>query len=105
MRLRQRFRSVKNPLVRARARDKSSYRNTHPDVLARIEIVNSGGNKRKFVDKNGDTVAVQRKRQREEGRSEALQYFDQNKGKILTWTRFLSDDELDGESEEGRSEQ
>jgi len=97
MRLRQHFRSVKNALVRARAREKSNYRNSHPDVLARIQVVNSGGNKRKLVEKNGDTVAVEWKRQRKEGRSEALQYFENNEGEIRSWTMFLFDDEeVDG---------
>ena len=43
------------------------------------------GNKHKFVEKNGDTVAVQHKRQHKKGQyKQALPYFKLNKGDILT---------------------
>ncbi len=37
MRLRQRFRTVRNPLVRALAREKANSRNTHLDVIAHTD--------------------------------------------------------------------
>ena len=101
IRLRQRFRCVKNPLVRARARDKAVYRITHPDVIARLEAVNSGS-KRKLVNKNIDYVELRRKRQRDEGRSEALLYFEENKDNILTWMTLLAVDDDDDNDEEER---
>jgi len=89
IRLRQRFRTVKNPLVRATARDKAHYRTMHPDVLARVDVINEGS-KRNLVKQKIDKVEVRRKKQRDEGQSEALQYFENIKGKTLTWMAWLS---------------
>ena len=47
MRLRQQFRTVQNPLVRAQARERVSLRSTHPDVIAHTNVMNAG-NKRSF---------------------------------------------------------
>lgn len=98
IRLRQRFRCVKNPMVRARARDKAVYRNTHPDVIACLEAVNRGS-KRKLVKRNIDYVELRRKRQRDEGRSEALSFYEENKDKILAWMTLLADDDDDDDDE------
>ena len=48
IRLRQRFHTVKNPFVRATAREKAHYRTMHPDVLARVDVINEGS-KRNIV--------------------------------------------------------
>ncbi len=89
MRLRQRFRMVQNPLVRALVREKANSCNTHPDVIAHTDATNEG-NKRNFVsEKEIDVVAMRRKRQRNMGGLEAIQYFDTNKDKRLTWSAPL----------------
>ena len=48
MQMRQRFRSVQNPVVRATAREKVQYRNLHPEVIAKLEAINEVS-KRKFI--------------------------------------------------------
>ena len=55
MQMRQRFCTVQNPIARAQARKKVHSRNSHPDVIAKLEATNEG-NKRKFIsssDKKG----------------------------------------------------
>jgi hypothetical protein len=66
---------VQNPLVRALAREKADSRNTHPDVLAQVDRTNEG-NKRNLVTAKVDTISMRRKRQRDVGRQEAMEYFD-----------------------------
>jgi hypothetical protein len=83
---------VQNPLVRALAREKANSRSTHPDVIAHTDATNEG-NKRNFVsEKKVDVVGMRRKRQHDMGRYEALQYFDTNKDKRLTWLAPLFND-------------
>jgi hypothetical protein len=91
IRLRLRFRTVKNPLLRAIARDKSYYCSMHPDVIAHGDAVNEGS-KRNLTNKNIDPVAARQKRQREVGRSKAMQYFESIKDKRLTWMTLLTND-------------
>lgn len=91
IRLRLRFRTVKNPLVHAVAKDKSHYRSMHPDVIAHGDVVNEGS-KRNLTKKKIDPVEAQRKRQREVGRSEAMQYFESIKANTLTWMTLLASD-------------
>lgn len=68
-------------------------------MIAQTEAVNIS-NKQNLVRKNDVTPAeVRRKRQRDEGRLEALQYFEENKNKIRTWMILLLDDDNDGEGE------
>jgi hypothetical protein len=51
------------------------------------------GNKRNFVsEKEVDFVAMRQKRQRNIGQLEAIQYFDANKDKRLTWSAPLFND-------------
>jgi hypothetical protein len=89
MRMRQRFRTVQNPLLRAVAREKADSRNAYPDVIANVEATNKR-NKRKFVsEKKVDVIATRRKRQRDIGRFEAMQYFDGNKDTTLMWSALL----------------
>ena len=92
MQQRRRFRTVQNPLVRALAREKADSRNTHPDVLAQVDATDKGS-KRKFSVEKVDILQRKRKRQREEGRFEALQYFDKIDEVKLTWADALFNDE------------
>jgi len=83
MRMRQRFRTVQNPIARAQAREKVQSRNSHPDVIAKLEATNEG-NKRKFIassEKKDDLLLTKRKRQRDIGRCETMKYSDENKDK------------------------
>ena len=93
--MRQRFRTVQNPIVRATAREKVQSRNSHPDVIAKLEATNEG-NKRKFIassEKKDDLLLTKRKRQHDIGRCEAMKYFDENKDKKMTWPAMLFNDE------------
>ena len=102
--LRQRFRTVKNPIVRALARDKAHYRNMHPDVAARVDAINeaSMGN---YVEKNIDNVTSRRNKQRDEKRSEAIQCFEEIRDKTLTWMKLLVDDANGVGDSEGAGQQ
>jgi hypothetical protein len=94
MRLRQRFRTVQNPLVRAVAREKAHSRNVHPEVIAHIELTNEG-NKRNLTQKKIDNIATQRKIQRDVGRLAALHFFHEQRKKkenVLTWSAVVFDD-------------
>ena len=89
MRMRQCFLTVQNPLVRALAREKADFCNAHPVVIANVEATNKR-NKRKFVsEKKVDVIGTRRKRQRDIGRFEAMQYFDGNKDTTLMWLALL----------------
>lgn len=102
MQMRRRFRTVQNPLVRALAREKADSRNTHPDVLAQVDATDKG-NKRKLLVEKVDILQMKRKRQREEGRFEAMQYFDKIEEEKLTWSRIIFDDgKVDAFSENGK---
>ena len=93
MRLRQRFCSVPNPLVCAIAREKVHLRNMHSEVISHLDKTNEG-NKRKFgAKKEEDSLALQRKRQRNDGWSEALCHFQLKKedDKIPSWSALLFD--------------
>jgi hypothetical protein len=58
-------------------------------VIAHTDARNEG-NKHNFVsEKEVDVVAMHRKRQRNMGQFEAIQYFDTNKDKRLTWSAPL----------------
>jgi hypothetical protein len=93
MQQRRRFRTVQNPLVRTMAREKASSRNTHLDVLAQVEATDEG-NKRKLLENNEvDILLIKRKRQREEGRIKALEYFEEfSKEEKLTWVEIIFND-------------
>ena len=99
---REQFRTVQDPLVRALAREKAASRNTHPDVLAQVDAVDRG-NKRKFLAPKVDKLLTKRKRQREEGRMEAMQYFDKINKMKLTWADVIFiDEKMDVTSENGK---
>jgi hypothetical protein len=68
-------------------------------VIAHTDATNEG-NKCSFVsEKEVDVVAMRRKRQRNMGRLKAIQYFDTNKDKRLTWSAPLFKDAKWGASE------
>jgi hypothetical protein len=61
-------------------------------VIAHTDATNEG-NKCNFVsEKEVDVIAIHQKRQRDMGRLEAIQYFDTNKDKRLTWLAPLFND-------------
>ena len=100
MLLRQRFRTVQNPVIRALAREKANSRSSHPDVIAHTNATNAG-NKRSFsVVKVDDAISKSRKRQRDMGRYEAMKYFDKEVNKKLTWSVIFDDVKAEGEGEE-----
>ena len=102
MQMRRRFRTVQNPLVCALAQEKADSRNTHPDVLSQVDATDKG-NKRKLLVEKVDILQMKRKRQREEGRFEAMQYFDKIEEVKLTWSRIIFDDgKVDAYSENGK---
>ena len=71
------------------AREKADSRNAHPDVIANLEATNKR-NKRKYVsEKKVDVIGTRRKRQRDIGQFEAMQYFDGNKDTTLMWSALL----------------
>ena len=91
--MRQRFRTVGNPLVWAIAREKTNSRNAHPDVIAHLDVTNKR-NKQKFVSETKvDVIGTRQKRQRDMGRFKVMQYFDRNKYKKLTWSALLFSDD------------
>jgi hypothetical protein len=68
-------------------------------VIAQTDAMNEG-NKRNFVsEKEVDFVAMHQKRQCNMGRLEAIQYFDTNKDKRLTWSVPLFNNAKWGASE------
>jgi len=82
--MRRRFRTVQDPLVHAHAREKASSRCNHHDVLAQVDETDAG-NKRKLSEKKADLLSARRKKQRNEGRFQALDYFEHGKVERLTW--------------------
>ncbi len=97
MRLRQRFRTVQNPVVRANARKKASSRSSHLDVITHTDKTNAG-NKRSFsVAKIDDAISMRRKKQRDQGRYKAMKYFMKGgETKALTWSELIFDDAKGG---------
>jgi hypothetical protein len=87
--MRQRFCIVQNPLVRGLGREKANSCNAHPDVIANLEGTNKR-NKRKYVSETKvDVIGTRQKRQHDMGQFKAMQYFDGNKHKKLTWLALL----------------
>jgi hypothetical protein len=68
-------------------------------MIAHTDAMNKG-NKCNFAsEKEVDVVAMHQKSQRNMGRLEAIQYFDTNKDKRLTWSAPLFNDAKWGASE------
>jgi hypothetical protein len=83
------FCTVQDPLVRARAREKATSRNMHPNVLAQVDATDTG-NKQKFMsDKKADVLSTRQKWQRDVGRFEVIKHFDHTKEETLTWAEVL----------------
>ena len=100
MRLRQRFCTVQNPVIRALAREKANSRSSHPDVIAHTNATNAGNKRSYSVVKVDDAILTRRKRQRDMGRYEAIKYFDKEVNKKLTWSVIFDDVKAGGEGEE-----
>ena len=92
MRLQQRFCTVQNPAIRANAREKASFRLSHPNVIAHTNATNSGNKQSFSVAKVEDTISTRQKKQCDIGRYEAMQYFEKE-GKMnkLTWLVLIFD--------------
>ncbi len=86
--MRRRFQTVQDPLVRAHAREKDSSCCNHPDVLAQVNATDAG-NKRKLSKKKADLLSARQKKQRNEGRFQALDYCKHGKEERLTWAAVL----------------
>ena len=78
-------------VIRAKAREKVHVRDTNADVIAFTNATNAG-NKRNFSETKVDNISVIRKRQRDVGRDNAITYFEQMKGRELTWLSKVFDD-------------
>ena len=76
------------PLVCAIAREKATSCNTHPDVLAQVDATDTG-NKQKLSEKKTDVTSTIQKLQRDVGRFQAMEYFDNIKEERLTWEDVL----------------
>ena len=100
MRLRQRFCTVQNPVIRALAWEKANSRSSHPDVIAHTNAVNAGNKHFLSVVKVDNAILTRQKRQRDMGRYEAMKYFDKEVNKKLTWSVIFDDVKAGGEGEE-----
>ncbi len=62
-------------------------------MITHVDVTNKR-NKRKFVSETKvDVIGTRQKRQRNMGRFEAMQYFERNKHKKLTWSALLFSDD------------
>jgi hypothetical protein len=92
MRMRQQLCTMQNPYVRALGREKANSCNANPDVIAKLEAMNKR-NKLKYVSETKvDVIGTRQKRQCNLGQFKAIQYFDGNKDKKLTWSALLFSD-------------
>jgi hypothetical protein len=96
----QRFWTLKNPEIRTKAREKVHVRGTHADVVAFTKATNEG-NKRNLSERKVDTILVTQKRQGNVGQNNGIIYFEQMKGKGLTWLSVLFND-AKGEGMDGK---
>jgi hypothetical protein len=86
--MRRRFWTVQDPLVHALAREKAASRNMHPDVLAQVESTDVE-NKRNLSERKADLISIKQKKQRDERRFHALEYFGRAKEETLAWVAVL----------------
>ena len=82
---------MKNPKIRAMAREKVHIRDTHADVIAFANEVNEG-NKCNLSEPKVDTILVKRNMQRNGGQENGIIYFIEMEGKELTWLLKLFND-------------
>jgi hypothetical protein len=87
----QRFRTVRSGKDQELAITNANARDMSPSVIAQINMVNEG-NKRNLTELKTYLVGELRKKERNESRSKALQYFIQGDGKRLSWSAPLFDD-------------
>jgi hypothetical protein len=98
MQQRRQFCTVQDPLVHALAREKATSRNTHPDVLAQVDVSDTG-NKQKLSEKKADVISTRRKLQRDVGWFQAIKYFIDTKEQTLPWVEVLfHNGEVDSDS-------
>jgi hypothetical protein len=86
-----RYHTVQNPIVCSLAREKANSRNMHPDVIAQTDKINER-NRQNLVESKADLVGTLRKRQRNVGQYEAMQYVMQDITKRLIWSAPLFND-------------
>ena len=70
------------------SREKASSCCNHPDVLARVDAMDAG-NKQKLSEKRLIYYQPDKKKQRDEGWFQALDYFEHSKEERLTWAAVL----------------
>ena len=89
-----------------REREKVHSRNVHPEVIAHLDKTNEGNKRKLEAKKEEDSLALQQKRQRNDGRSEALCYFQLKKEdeKIPLWSVLLFDNECSDIAGGGRDD-
>jgi hypothetical protein len=86
---------VKNPKIRAIAREKVHVQDTHADVIAFANELTEG-NKRNLSEPKVDTILVKRKMQHNVGWENSITYFIEMEGKELTWLSKLFDNAKGG---------
>jgi len=91
MRERRQFCTAKNPAIHSKARKKVHIRDTNADVIAFTNATNAE-NKRNLSETKVDNISLIQKRQRDVGRDNAITYFEQMKGRELTWLSKVFDD-------------
>ena len=69
-------------------------------MLARVDATDAA-NKRKLSEKKADLLSARRKKQRDEGRFQALDYFEHSKEKRLTWAVLFYDGKVDSYGSKG----
>jgi sulfur transfer complex TusBCD TusB component (DsrH family) len=100
MRLRQRFCTVQNLVIRALVREKANSCLSHPDVIDHTSVTNTGNKCSFSVAKVEDAILIRQKRQHDMGRFEAMKYFDKEVNKKVTWLVIFNDVKARGEREE-----
>ncbi len=85
------FCTVQNPLVPVMVQEKVGSCNTHPNVLAQVEVTDKE-NKWKLSETKVDILSTKRTWQHKEGQFKAIKYFDDVKEEKLTWAEIIFDD-------------
>ncbi len=86
------------PLVHVIAREKATSRNTHPNVLAQVDAMDTG-KKWKLAEKKADVVLTRRTFQQDEGQFQAKKYFIDTKEETLPWAiELFRDEEVDSDN-------
>jgi len=88
MQQRRHFHTVKKTLVHALVWEKAGSWNTHPDVFAQVDAIDTGS-KQKLSEIKVEILSTKPKQQQEEGQFEAIRYFNNIKENKLTWSEAL----------------